>query len=145
MSEVHFFRLRVLDAISNAAGGQRGFDSCRHGGICLREPQATLEKLLEAIAIMPEQSEPADTNRLTLPLNSLISALVQESWSHRTASVDDIILKLSAINDAARDVSTAIRRFGTLDSDTVTQFSSGEIIAVLALARTLALSILDPK
>lgn len=97
----------IISLLIQAGGGKPGFEAALHEGRYIREPQITLNQLIEDLHASKFQGlEPIEW----LPFPALLSAFVQETFTARTAAQAAIIDRLIEIVRKAEQAATSVGR-----------------------------------
>lgn len=136
-----WWREKVLALITTAGGGARGFAACRREGRCEREPQRTLEDLIESVSVLECRAAPSDepdifpASQLLLVLAQLLRTPDFQPIHIRRAELNRLVVGIRALQTAARSATSSIERLGKLNYDDLDRGSLGTAITLLCATR----------
>lgn len=137
----HLWREQAINMLTFLAGGERGLAVCRRNGRCEREPQATIEKAVEAFTVWEAEAHPrAET--LRPPTTQILDVLAVLLRTPRFTPIhikrDEIILLLARIRTlqaAAADGARAIETLGKFNYTDINRSELGTVFTYLTTTR----------
>lgn len=136
-----WWREKLHTLVTSLAGGERGFAACRRNGRCEREPQKTLEELLEKIGMLEcradDTGEPVvfPASRQLMVLAELLKTPDFQPIHIRRAELQALTAGIRSMQTHARDACSTIDRLGKLNYQDLRYGDIGPAITSLCTIR----------
>jgi len=135
-----WWRNAVVSIATELAGGERGMASCRVDGRCVREPQQSLERLIERITVaecraegVAESAPPATE---LLRVIALLARTPEFTPIHiKRPQLNALLSGIRALQEHARAAISAIDALGALNYNDLHLNEVGPAITFLAMTR----------